>query len=426
MSEAASIRSFDSIPTMADVEATLGCVDMNQRYELYSGRLISFAEVGHPCGHPVFCFLGLGCMRYYSIILEDLAFKHSLRIYCIDRPGVGMSHTTEPEAWTPLRMAEIVEEMANGFNIQKFSVMGHSCGAIYAMACALRLKSRIVGTVWLMSPWVHLTLAKRMKWIKHVPTTLLKSSHSTASLLYKSLSVAAKEPPSKSDPNILNYDREKLVKAMLEDNMAESLEGANNDLMVCLELYHSFGFSYKDVTLPVHVFWGTKDAVISREAVDWMEQRLAHCTLSIIEGGTHGLLWRADVVSQIFKGIASSWKLAEFERSLSQRWSIKQLGLNGGGHSNRHFTYRSSAYSATGQLQQAIQTSNIYETATGSAVAAGSKVTSPVSAVATTTAQAAVVAVATATAQQRSLHPHAVEEAQVPVVVASATTVVSN
>ncbi|KAF9019515.1 hypothetical protein BGZ52_003358 [Haplosporangium bisporale] len=345
MSETASIRSFDSIPTMADVEATLGCVDMNQRYELYSGRLISFAEVGHP--------LGLGCMRYYSVILEDLAFKHSLRIYCIDRPGVGMSHTVEPESWTPLRMAEIVGEMADGFGIQKFSVMGHSCGAIYAMACALRLKSRIVGTVWLMSPWVHLTLAKRMKWIRHVPTTLLKSQ-STASLLYKTLSVAAKEPPCKSDPNILNYDREKLVKAMLQDNMAESLEGANNDLMVCLELYHSFGFSYKDVTLPVHVFWGTKDAVISREAVDWMEQRLAQCTLSVIEGGTHGLLWRADVVSQIFKGIASSWKLAEFERSLSQRWSIKQLGLN------KHHSYRSSTYSSG--LQQAIQTSNIYET----------------------------------------------------------------
>ncbi|KAF9103927.1 hypothetical protein BGX29_002734 [Mortierella sp. GBA35] len=352
MSETASVWSFDSIPTMADVEATLGCVDMNQRYELFSGRLVSFAEVGHPCGHPVFCFLGLGCMRYYSIILEDLAFKHSLRIYCIDRPGVGMSQPADPESWTPLRMAEIVEEMANGFNIQKFSVMGHSCGAIYAMACALRLKSRIVGTVWLMSPWVHLTLAKRMKWIKHMPTTLLKSQ-STASLLYKSLSVAAKEPPSKSDPNILNYDREKLIKAMLEDNMAESLEGANNDLMVCLELYHSFGFSYKDVTLPVHVFWGTKDAVISKEAVDWMEQRLPQCTLSVIEGGTHGLLWRADVVSKIFKGIASSWKLAEFERSLSQRWSIKQLGLN------KHQSYRSSTYSA---VQQAIQTSNIYDT----------------------------------------------------------------
>ena len=157
-----------------------------------------------------------------------------------------------------------------------------------------------------------------------------------------------------------------------------------------------------------------------------MEQRLAHCTLSIIEGGTHGLLWRADVVSQIFKGIASSWKLAEFERSLSQRWSIKQLGLNGGGHSNRHFTYRSSAYSATGQLQQAIQTSNIYETVTANAVSAGSALTSPVSAVATATAQASVVAVATATAQQRSLHPHAVEEAEVPVAVTSATATVSN
>lgn len=157
-----------------------------------------------------------------------------------------------------------------------------------------------------------------------------------------------------------------------------------------------------------------------------MEQRLTQCTLSIIEGGTHGLLWRADVVSQIFKGIASSWKLAEFERSLSQRWSIKQLGLNGGGHSNRHFTYRSSAYSATGQLQQAIQTSNIYETATASTAAAGSPVTSPVSAVATATAQAAVVAVATATAQQRSVHPHAVKETEVPVVAASATAAVSN
>ncbi|KAF9383189.1 hypothetical protein CPB97_006660 [Podila verticillata] len=354
MAETASVLSFDSIPTMADVEATLGCVDMNQRFELYSGRLVSFAEVGHPCGHPVFCFLGLGCMRYYSIILEDLAFRHSLRIYCIDRPGVGMSHASDPDlykSWTPLRMAEIVEEIANGMNIQKFSIMGHSCGAIYAMACALRLKSRIVGTVWLMSPWVHLTLAKRMKWIKHMPTTLLKST-STANLLYKSLAIAAKEPPSSSDPNILNYDREKLIKAMLEDNKAESLEGANNDLMVCLELNNSFGFSYKDVTLPVHVFWGTKDPVISREAVDWMEQRLPQCTLSVIEGGTHGLLWRADVVSKIFKGIASSWKLAEFERSLSQRWSIKQLGLN------KHHPYRSSAYAP---LQQAIQTSNIYE-----------------------------------------------------------------
>ncbi|KAG0023613.1 hypothetical protein BGZ81_008064 [Podila clonocystis] len=229
--------------------------------------------------------------------------------------------------------------------------MGHSCGAIYAMACALRLKSRIVGTVWLMSPWVHLTLAKRMKWIKHMPTSLLKSTN-TANLLYKSLAIAAKEPPSSTDPNILNYDREKLIKAMLEDNKAESLEGANNDLMVCLELNNSFGFSYKDVTLPVHVFWGTKDPVISREAVDWMEQRLPQCTLSVIEGGTHGLLWRADVVSKIFKGIASSWKLAEFERSLSQRWSIKQLGLN------KHHSYRSSTYAP---LQQAIQTSNIYE-----------------------------------------------------------------
>jgi hypothetical protein len=97
-----------------------------------------------------------------------------------------------------------------------------------------------------------------------------------------------------------------------------------------------------------------QDAVISKEAVDWMEQRLPQCTLSVIEGGTHGLLWRADVVSQIFKGIASSWKLAEFERALTQRWSIKQLGLN------KHQSYRSSTCS-TG-LQQAIQTSNIYDT----------------------------------------------------------------
>ena len=135
--------------------------------------------------------------------------------------------------------------------------------------------------------------------------------------------------------------------------------------------------------------------MISREAVDWMEQRLTQCTLSVIEGGTHGLLWRADVVSQIFKGIASSWKLAEFERSLSQRWSIKQLGLNGGGHSNRHFTYRSSAYSATGQLQQAIQTSNIYETiATATATAA-----------AQATAVGTATATATTTTAHRSVHP---------------------
>lgn len=52
--------------------------------------------------------LGLGCMRYYSIILEDLAFKHSLRIYCIDRPGVGMSQAADPEVYKVLTQSSFL------------------------------------------------------------------------------------------------------------------------------------------------------------------------------------------------------------------------------------------------------------------------------------------------------------------------------
>jgi hypothetical protein len=155
-----------------------------------------------------------------------------------------------------------------------------------------------------------------------------------------------------------------------------------------------------------------------------MEQRLTQCTLSVIEGGTHGLLWRADVVSQIFKGIASSWKLAEFERSLSQRWSIKQLGLNGGGHSNRHFTYRSSAYTGAGQVQQAIQTSNIYETTTATA----SKVTVSLAA-ADSSSTVTAVGTAQAVVVDRPVHPMAADQSgdDIPVAVAVATaTIVSN
>ena len=84
---------------------------------------------------------------------------------------------------------------------------------------------------------------------------------------------------------------------------------ATVDLLTSLERPHTVGFTYFDVTLPVIIRHGSKDERVPLERVVWMTKamnmaRERNAELKVIQGAQHGLMARADVMSDVFEEIA--------------------------------------------------------------------------------------------------------------------------
>jgi hypothetical protein len=84
---------------------------------------------------------------------------------------------------------------------------------------------------------------------------------------------------------------------------------ATVDLLTSLERPHTVGFTYFDVTLPVVIRHGSKDERVPLERVMWMTKamnmaRTNNAELKVIQGAAHGLMARADVMSDVFEEIA--------------------------------------------------------------------------------------------------------------------------
>jgi pimeloyl-ACP methyl ester carboxylesterase len=131
-----------------------------------TGRVISFSEVGNPKGNVVFCCVGMGLTRYITAFYDELASTLNLRLITPDRPGVGDSQVDAngtPLSWSG-KISPALHDSADppddvmlichALGINKFSLIAHSAGAIYALATALRIPQHIRGKVHLLAPWI--------------------------------------------------------------------------------------------------------------------------------------------------------------------------------------------------------------------------------------------------------------------------------
>ena len=98
----------DDRPPTADsidmeVDKFLASPRLSQRIsDPYTGRVITFSEVGDPEGSAVICCVGMGLTRYLTAFYDDLARTLRLRLITPDRPGVGESDAYVDGSDTPL------------------------------------------------------------------------------------------------------------------------------------------------------------------------------------------------------------------------------------------------------------------------------------------------------------------------------------
>ncbi len=115
---------------------------LNQLFTLGDGRKIGYAEYGNVTGKPIFYFHGHRSSRLEPKIYDIEEIKNQVHIIAADRPGFGLSDFTPDHSF--LSWSSDIIEFANSLDIDKFSVLGGSGGAPFALACAYKNPKRVV------------------------------------------------------------------------------------------------------------------------------------------------------------------------------------------------------------------------------------------------------------------------------------------
>jgi pimeloyl-ACP methyl ester carboxylesterase len=117
---------------------------------LRDGRRLAFAAVGPTRGFPVlYMHGGIGSPRWRTPRLDALIRDRGIRYLVVNRPGFGGSDPHPGR--TVADFAFDVEQVADAHGYERFSVIGVSAGAPYALACGWGLPERVTA-VAVVSP----------------------------------------------------------------------------------------------------------------------------------------------------------------------------------------------------------------------------------------------------------------------------------
>ncbi|KAF8272977.1 hypothetical protein EI94DRAFT_1783325 [Lactarius quietus] len=139
--------------------------------------VVSLSDLGNTTGYPLVVFLGLGGVRYVSGLYDEMAECLGIRLITIDRWGIGRTEVPKSKTARGIpEWASAVEEILDLLHIDQCSVMAHSAGAPYALSFANKVPERIRGEIFLLAPWVGGVEGAGYKWLKYVPTGILKTA----------------------------------------------------------------------------------------------------------------------------------------------------------------------------------------------------------------------------------------------------------
>jgi pimeloyl-ACP methyl ester carboxylesterase len=278
------------------------------------GRKMGYAEFGTATGRTVLWFHGTpGARRQIPEDARRMAAALDLRIIGVDRAGTGRS--TSYLHKHILDSAIDVEMLLDQLDVDRFAVVGLSGGGPYALATAYAMPDRVVaagilggvvpnvgpesmegGVVGSLAglrgtlPWVRLPLSRLLQ----VLIFALGPVGSPA------LDLFARFSP-EGDRIVLQRDD---IKAMfLEDLMGNSrggLAGPLNDLSLFLR---PWGFSVRDITVPVRWWHGDADHFVPLDQARHLVPFIPGAELFIRHGESHlgGLGAAEEVISRLLE-----------------------------------------------------------------------------------------------------------------------------
>ncbi len=262
-----------------------------------TGRKLEVREYGDPSGHPVIFFHGLIGSHYQASYIAEQATQHELRIIAPNRPGVGRSEFVWRQS--VLEAVPDIEDLTAALHVDQFSVIGISGGTPYALACLLRLGSRIRTTTVIsgMGPMrlpgaLHgmdrqrrLALELGSRYPKLARQESRRWGERFRAHPQSFLKRLVETWPA-ADQKV--FEREEIFDLFLLDLRQVFIDGNGPETFAQeLRLYRNYGFSLADLPGDRHVtLWQGLDDIIVPPAMAWkMAQTLPHCEAHLVPGG---------------------------------------------------------------------------------------------------------------------------------------------
>lgn len=259
-------------------------------------RVLGVMEFGDPEGLPVLALHGIPGTRLMFRVTDRIAKKLGLRIISADRPGFGLS-TPQPDRHLKDWCAD-VEAILNAYDIERFSLIGVSGGAPFAVATAAAYGDRVqgmilfgpVGPVRELKEKIKLNrrerlfflTAPRIKWLLRAGLLPMNTLFRIAPRLKYNMFLKLLPRP---DREIMDNP---VIRAQVIDDVGESLkqggEGMRSDLRIFSEPWN---VNFDQITAPTVLWQGTIDNIVPVEAALQLGKLIPNCTVHKLPAAGH-------------------------------------------------------------------------------------------------------------------------------------------
>ncbi|WP_169804500.1 alpha/beta fold hydrolase [Sphingomonas pituitosa] len=218
-----------------------------------------------------------------SDVLDRLVMTH--RVIAIDRPGFGHSSRPRGRAWTPAAQAALFAKALDTLGIESAVVVGHSWGAMVALALALDHPEKVAGLV-LMSGYYYPTVRGDVApaGLAAVPLAGDVLAHTVSPLVAAATGpavVAASFAPAPVSPKFERFPKALALRP-------SQLRAASAEAAMMVPAAASLSRRYEDLDMPIAILAGAGDRIAwpSRHA-ERLARALPTATLRLIEGEGH-------------------------------------------------------------------------------------------------------------------------------------------
>ncbi|MFD2444560.1 alpha/beta fold hydrolase [Bacillus sp. CGMCC 1.16607] len=268
---------------------------------LTDGRKIGYIEYGDKEGTPVLFFHGTPGSRLMFLDDDEISKSLGIRLISLDRPGFGISDP-KPNR-TLLDWADDVKEVADYLKLERFSVIGVSGGGAFAAACAYRLADRLhtAAIVSSATQFVNGKAPKNMMKANKISFFLARKAPWLIKASYRSTKKLIENQPEKfmkmnkdGNKHLNEWDRQFLqTEEQLQSLMMHLGEAIRNSVDECVNepalLTKPWGFSLKDIQIPVDVWHGEEDIMAPVDEMKKLAPTIPNCQTHYIPGAGHFL-----------------------------------------------------------------------------------------------------------------------------------------
>ncbi len=217
-----------------------------------------------------------------------------IRFISTDRPGHGLS---DPQ---PGRQALAwpgdIGQLADHLGLARFYVSGLSAGGLYALACAHQLPQRVLAGAVIdsitppdgLNSWQGLAFQLRL--FRFAARRLPALLHRFRRQAYQAVQdgfdgSALLAAVSSADRQLLELPRNlEMLLGSIREGYRQGWQGvAQDDIIV----HRPWGFRLEDIRVPIDIWHGERDGVVSLQQAQHLQQRIPHSRLNVWPGLGH-------------------------------------------------------------------------------------------------------------------------------------------